>query len=150
MLFSCKENSAKKKIYYPNGKLNYISEMKADTTKLTFFDKNEKATMNLDFYKDHFNGAICYSKNSNLPFKDSITIDSLKGPYFYGTEYIVFKQGAKLMGTYRYKRNSDFRKALSSVQPFGIHNAFDMNGNIIGKNEYIIVNDTIHYAKIKL
>ncbi|GAE66967.1 hypothetical protein H3Z85_12330 [Chryseobacterium indologenes] len=148
ILFNCKDTKFQTKIYYPNGKLNYTSEIKKDTNKLIFFDKNEKATMHLNFYKDHFTGAICYNKNPNLPFKDSINIDSLNGPYFYGTEYIVFKNGAKRMGTYRYKRNLDFEKVLSSIQPFGIHNTFDMNGNIIGKDEYMIINDTIYNTKI--
>jgi hypothetical protein len=52
------------------------------------------------------------------------------------------------MGSYRYKRNSDFRKVLQSIQPFGIHNAFDMSGNVIEKTEYIIVNDTVYNTKI--
>lgn len=148
--FGCKKKDLSQKIYYPNGKINYILNKKEDTTKITFFDKNEKAAMHLSFYKDHFIGTISYSKNPNSPFKDSITIDSLKGPYFYGTEYIIFEKDVKLMGLYRYKRNSDFRKALESTQPFGIHNSFDMNGNIIEKTEYIIVNDTVYNTKIAL
>lgn len=149
LFFGCKKQVSQK-IYDPSGKLNYVLNKKTDTTKITFFDKNEKAAMNLNFYKDYFIGAIIYNKNPNLPFKDSIIIDSVKGPYFYGTEYIIFEKGAKLMGSYRYKRSSDFRKALQSTQPFGIHNTFDMNGNIIEKTEYIIVNDTIYNTKIAL
>lgn len=149
VLFGC-QKEVSQKIYYPNGMLNYVLEKKTDTTKITFFDKSEKAAMNLNFYKDHFIGTIVYSKNPNLPFKDSIIIDSLKGPYFYGTEYIIFGKGAKLMGSYRYKRNLDFRKALQSIQPFGIHNTFDMNGDVIEKTEYIIVNDTVYNTKIAL
>ncbi|MDR4952606.1 hypothetical protein REB14_10505 [Chryseobacterium sp. ES2] len=149
IFFGCKKEVSQK-IYYPNGKLNYVLNKKTDTTKITFFDKNEKAVMNLNFYKDYFTGAIVYNKNPNLPFKDSISIDSMKGSYFYGTEYIIFERGAKLMGSYRYKRNSDFRKALQSIQPFGIHNTFDMTGTIIEKTEYIIVNDTVYNTKIAL
>ncbi|UMQ41175.1 hypothetical protein MKS83_17450 [Chryseobacterium sp. Y16C] len=147
ILLGCKKE-VPQKIYYPNGKLNYILNKKEDTTKITFFNKNEKAAMHLNFYKDHFIGSIIYSKNPNLPFKDSIIIDSVRGPYFYGTEYIIFEKKAKLMGSYRYKRNSDFRKALQSVQPFGIHNTFDMKGGVIEKTEYIIVNDTVYNTKI--
>lgn len=149
IFFGCKKEVSQK-IYYPNGKLNYVLKKNTDTTKITFFDKNEKAVMNLSFYKDYFVGAIVYNKNPNLPFKDSISIDSMKGPYFYGTEYIIFEREAKLMGSYRYKRNSDFRKALQSIQPFGIHNTFDMRGTIIEKTEYIIVNDTVYNTKIAL
>lgn len=146
--FGCKKEVSQK-IYYPNGKLNYVLNKKTDTTKITFFDKNEKVVMNLNFYQDHFIGDIVYSKNPNLPFKDSIIIDSMKGAYFYGTEYIIFEKGAKLMGSYRYKRNSDFRKALQSIQPFGIHNTFDMRGGVIEKTEYVIVNDTVYHNKIE-
>ncbi|MDV7697659.1 hypothetical protein N6B72_12075 [Chryseobacterium soli] len=146
---SCKKEIFQK-IYYPNGKLNYILDKNADNTKITFFDKSEKAAMNLHFRKDYFTGSIVYDKNHNLPFVDSINIDSLRGPYFYATEYIIFKKDAKLMGTFRYKRNSDFRKVLSSSQPFGIHNTFDMNGEVIEKTEYIIVNDTVYNTKIAL
>jgi len=149
IFFGCKKEVSQK-IYYPNGKLNYSLSKKADTTKITFFDKSEKPVMNLNFYKDHFISPICFSKSSYLPFKDSIVIDSLKGPYFYGTEYIIFEKGAKFMGSYRYKRNSDFRKALESQQPFGIHNTLDIKGNIIGKTEYLIVNDTVYNTKITL
>ncbi|MCA6068573.1 hypothetical protein JI747_015420 [Chryseobacterium sp. RG1] len=148
-LLSCKKEIPKK-IYYPNGKLNYILDKTADDTKITFFDKGEKAAVNLHFRKDYFTSSIVYSKNHNLPFVDSINIDSLRGPYFYGTEYIIFKKNAKLMGTFRYKRNSDFRKALSSSQPYGIHNTYDLNCNIIGKDEYIIINDTVYNTKITL
>ncbi len=149
LFFGCKKEVSQK-IYYPNGKFNYVLSKKSDTTKITFFDKSEKPAMNLTFYKDHFIGNISYGKNSNLPFKDSIVIDSIKGAYFYGTEYILFEKGAKPMGLYRYKRNSDFRKSLQSAQPFGIHNSFDMSGNIIEKTEYIIVNDTVYNTKIAL
>lgn len=148
-LLSCKKEISQK-IYYPNGKLNYILDKNADNTKITFFDKSEKVAMNLHFCKDYFTGSIVYSKNHNLPFVDSINIDSLRGPYFYGTEYIIFKKDAKPMGTFRYKRNSDFRKVLSSGQPYGIHYTYDMSGNIIEKTEYIIVNDTIYNTKIAL
>jgi antitoxin component YwqK of YwqJK toxin-antitoxin module len=146
---SCKKEIPQK-IYYPNGKLNYILNKNADNTKITFFDKSEKASMNLHFRKDYFTGSIVYSKNLNLPFVDSINIDSLRGPYFYGTEYIIFNNDAKLMGTFRYKRNSDFRKALSSSQPYGIHYTYDMSGNIIGKDKYMIINDTVYNTKITL
>jgi antitoxin component YwqK of YwqJK toxin-antitoxin module len=149
IFFGCKKEVSQKR-YYPNGKLNYSLREKADTTKITFFDKNEKAVMKLNFYKDHFIGAIVYNKNPNLPFKDSTIIDSVRGPYFFGTEYIIFEKGPKLMGSYRYKRNSDFRKALESQQPFGVHNTFDMNGGVIEKTEYIIVNDTVYNTKIAL
>ncbi|WP_027388116.1 hypothetical protein [Chryseobacterium gregarium] len=148
VFLGCEKKELPEKVYYPNGKLNYTSEKKGDTAKLIFFDKNEKASMNLIFYKDHFIGPMCFSKSPNLPFKDSIVIDSLKGPYFYGTEYIFFGKVPKLMGSYRYKRNSDFRKVLESTQPFGIHNTLDMNGNIIGRTEYMIVNDTVYNTKI--
>ncbi|UZT98333.1 hypothetical protein ODZ84_01820 [Chryseobacterium fluminis] len=147
--FGCKKEISEK-IYYPNGKLNYILNKQTDTTKITFFDKNEKAAMYLNFYKDHIIGNFSYGKNSNLPFKDSIVIDSMKGAYFYSTEYVFFETSAKIMGSYRYKRNLDFRKALQSIQPFGIHNTFDMKGAIIGKTEYTIVNDTIYNTKIAL
>lgn len=149
IFFGCKEEVSQK-IYYPNGKLNYAVKKKNDTTKITFFDKNEKGVMSLNFYKDHFTGSIVYCKNSNLPFKDSINIDSIKGPYFYGTEYIIFRNEAKSIGLYRYKRNSDFKKALESQQPFGVHNTFDMKGNIIEKTQYVIVNDTVYNTKIAL
>ncbi|MCS3871232.1 hypothetical protein J3D55_004148 [Chryseobacterium ginsenosidimutans] len=150
ILLGCRKKDLPQKIYYPSGKLNYILDKKEDTTKITFFDKNEKAAMHLSFYKDHFVGNISYGKNPNLPFKDSIVVDSIKGPYFYGTEYIFFAKSIKLMGTFRYKRNSDFRKALRSIQPFGVHNTFDMNGNIIGKDDNIIINDTVYNTKIEL
>lgn len=149
ILLGCKKEMSQK-IYYPDGKLNYVLNKKTNTTKITFFDKSEKAVMNLNFYKDYFIGSIVYSKNPNLPFKDSIIIDSLKGPYFYGTEYIIFKKGAKLMGSYRYKRNSDFRKVLQSIQPFGIHNTLNMKGDVIEKTDYVIVNDTVYNTKIAL
>jgi len=149
IFFGCKKEVSQK-IYYPNGKLNYLLNKTTDTTKITFFAKNEKAVMHLNFYKDYFIGAIVYSKNPNLPFKDSINIDSVKGPHFYGTEYIIFEKGAKVMGSYRYKRNSDFRKALQSIQPFGIHNTFDMKGEVIERTKYTIINDTVYNTKIAL
>ncbi|MCQ4142680.1 hypothetical protein [Chryseobacterium sp. EO14] len=149
IFFGCKKEGSQK-IYYPNGKLNYSLSKKADTTKITFFDKSEKPVMNLNFYKDHFIGDIVYSKNPNLPFKDSTIIDSVRGPYFYGTEYIIFEKGSKLTGAFRYKRNLDFKKALESLQPFGFHNTLDTKGNIIGKTEYLIVNDTVYNTKITL
>lgn len=144
----CEKKDLSQKVYYPNGKINYILDKTADNTKITFFDKSEKVAMNLHFRKDYFTGSIVYSKNHNLPFVDSINIDSLIGPYFYGTEYIIFKKDAKLMGSFRYKRNSDFRKVLSSRQPYGIHSTYDLNGNIIGKDEYMIINDTVYKTKI--
>jgi len=147
IFLGCKKEIPQK-IYYPNGKLNYILNKQEDTTKITFFDKNEKAAMHLNFYKDHFIGNISYGKNPNLPFKDSIVVDSLKGAFFYGTEYVFFAKDAKIMGSYRYKRNSNFMKSLQSIQPFGIHYTYDMNGNIIGKDEYMIINDTVYNTKI--
>lgn len=149
IFFGCKKEVSQK-IYYPNGKLNYVLSKKADTTKITFFDKSEKPAMHLNFYKDHFIGNISYGKNTNLPFKDSIVVDSIKGPYFYSTEYVFFAKSAKLMGSYRYKRNSDFMKSLQSIQPFGIHHTYDMSGNIIGKDEYMIINDTVYNTKTAL
>jgi antitoxin component YwqK of YwqJK toxin-antitoxin module len=147
VFLGCKKDIPQK-IYYPDGKINYILKQKSDTTKITFFDENEKESMSLNFYKDHFVGNIFSNKYQDLPFKDSIIIDSLNGPYFYGTQYIIFKKGAERIGAYRYKRNLDFKKSLQSVQPFGIHSIFDINGNIIGKEEYMIVNDTVYNKKL--
>lgn len=149
IFLGCKKEQVEK-IYFPNGKLNYTLNKRTDTTKITFFDKNENPAMYLNFYKDHFVGTISYGKNPNLPFKDSIIIDSIKGPYFYGTEYIFFAKTAKRMGTCRYKRNSSFWKSIQSMQPFGIHYTYDMNGNIIGKEDYMIINDTVYNTKITL
>ena len=146
IFFSCNKNTLDKK-FYPDGRLNYTIENKGDYNQILDYEGNKSPIMELKFKKDHFIDTIYYFDTDNPHF---FVIDSLKGPYFYGTYYLMYnKQDLKEKGTYRYKRNLDFRKTISSIQPFGTHFIYDKNGNIKEKIKSIIVNDTV-YTKTEL
>ncbi|MCC2590028.1 hypothetical protein [Chryseobacterium sp. MFBS3-17] len=131
--------------HFPDGRINYIIEKEGANNLITSYEGNPTALMKLKFKDDHFLDTIYYFEKNTPEF---IVIDSLSGPYFYGTYYSMYDdKRIQEQGSYRFKRNVDFKKVISSMLPIGNHYRYNENGSVLEETQVVIRNDSVYFTK---